>query len=91
MTSLSRKGRRELTLLDLQNLINRDSDGPELYRQEFEQRLRFFNEMLAVFDLSPGQFNENLSAHLHFLSHVAKNYPVELKEFPQTLGERFVN
>ena len=41
MTSLGRKGRRELTLLDLQNLINRDSDGPDLYRQEFEQRLRF--------------------------------------------------
>lgn len=85
LAATSRKGRRDLTLLDLQNVINKDESGPELYQAEFERQLEFFQNLLTLFELNPKDFNQDLSDHIAFLSHVAKSYPQELKDFPETL------
>eukprot|EP00092_Neocalanus_flemingeri_P019099 GFUD01020689.1.p1 GENE.GFUD01020689.1~~GFUD01020689.1.p1 ORF type:complete len:677 (-),score=233.24 GFUD01020689.1:31-2061(-) len=69
-------------LPQLQNLIKRDSDS---YKEEFEQQLRHFNSTLAVFELTPDQFNESLDELVMFLAQVAKCYQVELADFPATL------
>ncbi|TRY77875.1 hypothetical protein TCAL_12049 [Tigriopus californicus] len=85
LAATSRKGRRDLTLLDLQNVINKDESGPELYHAEFERQLEFFQNLLTIFELNPKDFNQDLSDHIAFLSHVAKSYPQELQDFPETL------
>jgi len=69
-------------LPQLQNLIKRDSES---YKEEFQQQLRHFNSTLAVFELSPDQFNESLDELVMFLAQVAKCYQEELAEFPATL------
>jgi len=69
-------------LPQLQNLIKRDSES---YKEEFEQQLRHFNSTLAVFELTPDQFNESLDELVMFLAQVAKCYQEELSEFPATL------
>jgi len=69
-------------LPQLQNLIKRDSES---YKEEFEQQLRHFNSTLAVFELTPDQFNESLDELVMFLAQVAKCYQEELAEFPATL------
>jgi len=69
-------------LPQLQNLIKRDSES---YKEEFQQQLRHFNSTLAVFELTPDQFNESLDELVMFLAQVAKCYQEELSEFPATL------
>ena len=69
-------------LPQLQNLIKRD---PESYKEEFLQQLRHFSSTLQVFELSPTEFNENLDELIMFLAQVAKCYPDNLSEYPQTL------
>ena len=69
-------------LPQLQNLIKRDSES---YKEEFQQQLRHFTSTLAVFELSPDQFNESLDELVMFLAQVAKCYQEELSDFPATL------
>jgi len=69
-------------LPQLQNLIKRDAES---YKEEFQQQLRHFNSTLAVFELTPDQFNESLDELVMFLAQVAKCYQDELMEFPATL------
>eukprot|EP00090_Calanus_glacialis_P032058 TRINITY_DN53199_c0_g1_i1.p1 TRINITY_DN53199_c0_g1~~TRINITY_DN53199_c0_g1_i1.p1 ORF type:complete len:677 (-),score=263.06 TRINITY_DN53199_c0_g1_i1:77-2107(-) len=69
-------------LPQLQNLIKRDSES---YKEEFEQQLRHFNSTLAVFELTPDQYNESLDELVMFLAQVAKCYQEEMAEFPATL------
>ena len=69
-------------LPQLQNLIKRD---PESYREEFLQQLRHFSSTLQVFELTPTEFNENLDELIMFLAQVAKCYPEDLSQYPQTL------
>jgi len=69
-------------LPQLQNLIKRDSES---YKEEFQQQLRHFNSTLAVFELTPDQFNESLDELVMFLAQVAKCYQEDLSEFPSTL------
>ena len=69
-------------LPQLQNLIKRD---PESYKEEFLQQLRHFASTLQVFELTPTEFNENLDELIMFLAQVAKCYPDDLSEYPQTL------
>ena len=69
-------------LPQLQNLIKRD---PESYKEEFLQQLRHFSSTLQVFELTPTEFNENLHELIMFLAQVAKCYPDELANYPQTL------
>ena len=69
-------------LPQLQNLIKRD---PESYKEEFLQQLRHFSSTLQVFELTPTEFNENLDELIMFLAQVAKCYPEELTDYPQTL------
>ena len=69
-------------LPQLQNLIKRD---PESYREEFSQQLRHFSSTLQVFELTPTEFNENLHELIMFLAQVAKCYPDDLANYPQTL------
>jgi len=69
-------------LPQLQNLIKRDAES---YKEEFQQQLRHFTSTLAVFELSPDQFNESLDELVMFLAQVSKCYQQELTEFPTTL------
>jgi len=69
-------------LPQLQNLIKRDAES---YKEEFQQQFRHFQSTLAVFELSPDQFNENLDELVMFLAQVAKCYQEELTTFPATL------
>jgi len=69
-------------LPQLQNLIKRDSES---YKEEFQQQLRHFNSTLAVFELTPDQFNDSLDELVMFLAQVAKCYQEDLSEFPSTL------
>jgi len=69
-------------LPQLQNLIKRDAES---YKEEFQQQLRHFNSTLAVFELTPDQFNESLDELVMFLAQVAKCYQDDLMEFPATL------
>jgi len=69
-------------LPQLQNLIKRD---PESYREEFLQQYRHFQSTLAVFELSPDQFNESLDELVMFLAQVAKCYVEDLANFPAIL------
>jgi len=69
-------------LPQLQNLIKRD---PESYKEEFSQQLRHFSSTLQVFELTPTEFNENLHELIMFLAQVAKCYPDDLANYPQTL------
>eukprot|EP00095_Tigriopus_kingsejongensis_P002656 maker-scaffold439_size171548-snap-gene-0.24 protein:Tk02656 transcript:maker-scaffold439_size171548-snap-gene-0.24-mRNA-1 annotation:"protein sda1 homolog" len=81
----SSQGQRELTLLDLQRVINQDASGPELYQAEFERQLDYFRHRLAVFELQPQAFDAELSEHVAFLAHVAGRYPAQLRDLPETL------
>ena len=78
------RGQRELTLLDLQNLINRSESG-ELYRPEFERALRHARALLELLELAPSEAGQELSDHLHFLCHVAHKFPKDLEQFPENL------
>lgn len=81
---MSRRQNNQLpnNLPQLQNLIKRD---PESYKEEFLQQMRHFNSTLQVFELTPTEFNENLHELIMFLAQVAKCYPEDLANYPQTL------
>ena len=81
---MSRRQNNQLpnNLPQLQNLIKRD---PESYKEEFLQQMRHFNSTLQVFELTPTEFNENLHELIMFLAQVAKCYPDDLANYPQTL------
>ena len=81
---MSRRQNNQLpnNLPQLQNLIKRD---PESYKEEFLQQMRHFNSTLQVFELTPAEFNENLHELIMFLAQVAKCYPEDLANYPQTL------
>lgn len=81
---MSRRQNNQLpnNLPQLQNLIKRD---PESYKEEFSQQLRHFSSTLQVFELTPTEFNDNLDELIMFLAQVAKCYPDDLSEYPQTL------
>jgi len=69
-------------LPQLQNLIKRDAES---YAEEFQQQYRHFQSTLAVFELTPDQFNQSLDELVMFLAQVAKCYQEELATFPATL------
>lgn len=81
---MSRRQNNQLpnNLPQLQNLIKRD---PESYKEEFLQQMRHFSSTLQVFQLTPTEFNESLDELIMFLAQVAKCYPDELVDYPQTL------
>jgi len=69
-------------LPQLQNLIKRDAES---YKEEFQQQFRHFQSTLAVFELTPDQFNESLDELIMFLAQVSKCYQEELATFPTSL------
>jgi len=69
-------------LPQLQNLIKRDAES---YKEEFQQQFLHFQSTLAVFELTPDQFNDSLDELIMFLAQVSKCYQEELSTFPTSL------
>ena len=72
----------ELSLPHLQNLIKRDAES---YKDDFQRQLRYFESTLAVFRLSPQEYNKSLEESVMFLAQVAKCFPADLANFPSIL------
>ena len=57
-----------LDLIQLQGHVKRD---PVSYKQEFLEQFNHFESMISLFEMNPGDNNENLSTLISFLSHVS--------------------
>eukprot|EP00808_Paulinella_micropora_P027286 g10817.t1 len=92
MSSGQARPEATLTLLELQNLIKRDSAA---YKEDFVLQYRHFESALSVFKLKgkpeTHKSQKELAALISFLSHTARCFPKQSKEFPGKLLDLLTN
>ena len=72
----------DLTLLQLQNLMKRDSSS---YLQEFNQQMRHFESQVKLLILNPSSVIPEFSNLVMFLAQVSNCYKLESKHLPVTI------